>query len=151
MRVSIVSCLSMRSGKSSRGAASGCCAGCDGAGVRPLVVRARLVFPAEFNELCDHFDSKGAALSHVTIGLLREVMEGAQRESGARVRTGVPLAEASSPVFALCDKHGARNRYTALLQHHFAEHWIRNSCGNARRESLRIRADRVPHARRRSA
>lgn len=90
---------------------------CDGAGVRPLVVRARLVFPAEFNELTDRFDSKGAALSHITIGLLREVLD-VTRE----LRTPAPSPQI--PVFALCDKHGARNRYAALLQHHFAEHWI---------------------------
>lgn len=89
----------------------------DDAGVRPLLVRARLVFPAEFNELTERFGSKGAALSHVTIGLLREVVEAA-RESVS------PSAAADSPVFALCDKHGARNRYAALLQHHFSEHWI---------------------------
>jgi hypothetical protein len=46
-----------------------------------------------------------------------------------------PLADDSSPtlptipriqprVFALCDKHGGRNFYGALLQHHFSEHWI---------------------------
>ena len=23
-----------------------------------------------------------------------------------------------------CDKHGGRNRYAALLQHHFPDHWI---------------------------
>jgi len=101
---------------------------CDDAGVQPLVVRARLVFPAEFNELTERFGSKGAALSHVTIGLLREVIDGV-RDAGS------PLAEAIAPrrtpvrgpessIFALCDKHGARNRYAALLQHHFSEHWI---------------------------
>jgi hypothetical protein len=91
--------------------------GCEAAGVRPLVVRARLVYPEEFNELCDTYGSKGAALSHVTIGLLREVIDSTQREIGGED------APARS-VFALCDKHGARNRYTALLQHHFSEHWI---------------------------
>jgi hypothetical protein len=30
----------------------------------------------------------------------------------------------NGPVFAVCDKHGGRNYYTALLQHHFSEHWI---------------------------
>ena len=90
---------------------------CDEAGARPLVIRARLVFPAEFNELTERFGSKGAALSHVTIGLLREVMESALAMSS-------PSAAADSPVFALCDKHGARNRYAALLQHHFSEYWI---------------------------
>ncbi len=74
-------------------------AACDGAGVRPLAIRARLVYPAEFNELCEKFESKGAALSHVTIELLREVM------GVARALTR-PLAEASSPVYVVCDKHG---------------------------------------------
>jgi len=98
---------------------------CDEAGVRPLAVRARLVYPAEFNELTERFESKGAALSHVTIGLLREVIDRARD-------TGRPSAAAdsptSSPVFALCDKHGARNRYAGLLQHHFPDHWIEPIC-----------------------
>ncbi len=97
----------------------------DEAGIRLLAVRARLVFPAEFNELTERFGSKGAALSHVTIGLLREVID-------STPTCATPLAEASSPadssVFALCDKHGARNRYAALLQHHFSEHWIEPIC-----------------------
>jgi len=92
-------------------------AACDDAGVRPLAIRARLVFPAEFNELCDMYGSKGGALSHVTIGLLREVIDQARG-------MGRPFAESRSPVYALCDKHGARNFYTGLLQHHFSEHWI---------------------------
>jgi hypothetical protein len=97
--------------------------GCEQAGVRPLVVRARLVFPAEFNALCERYGSKGEALSHVTIGLMREVVEEAR---GGSADPNRPLAEASSPVFAVCDKHGGRNFYTALLQHHFPEHWVRS-------------------------
>lgn len=97
--------------------------GCEKAGVRPLAVRARLVFPAEFNALCERYGSKGEALSHVTIGLLREVVEEAR---GGGPEANRPFAEASSPVFAVCDKHGGRNFYTALLQHHFPEHWVRS-------------------------
>ncbi len=89
---------------------------CEAAGVRPLVIRARLVFPAQFNDLVDHYGSKGAALSHVTVGLLREVMNCIP----ALAPRSTPLA----PTFAVCDKHGGRNFYTALLQHHFSEHWI---------------------------
>ncbi|MEM6798489.1 MAG: hypothetical protein AAF589_03155 [Planctomycetota bacterium] len=81
-----------------------CCG--DGA-VEPPIVRARLVFPAEFNELVDRYGTKGAALSHVTLGLLRCLRE---RTEGRAV--------------CVLDKHGGRNRYAALLQHHFAEHWI---------------------------
>lgn len=106
--------------------------GCEKAGVRPLVVRARLVFPAEFNELCERYGSKGEALSHVTIGLMREVMEAVRCKKG----TGTDRVDlngestsnsiGASPLFAVCDKHGGRNFYTALLQHHFPEHWVRS-------------------------
>jgi hypothetical protein len=110
---------------------------CDTAGVRPLVIRARMVFPAEFNELVEHYGTKGAALSHVTVGLLREVVEIVQSESsvseskkgtGANRQnaTEAPAAETigAGPLFAVCDKHGGRNFYLSLLQHHFSEHWI---------------------------
>jgi len=90
---------------------------CGQNGVRPLAIRARLVFPAEFNKLTEHFASKGAALSHVTVGLLREVMEDVCRDTGS-------VDAPARSVYAVCDKHGARNFYTALLQHHFSEHWI---------------------------
>jgi hypothetical protein len=90
---------------------------CDNASVRPIAIRARLVFPAEFNDLVEYHGTKGAALSHVTIGLLREVMDS--------LRAGVdPSAAADSPVFVVCDKHGGRNRYHSLLQHFFPDPWI---------------------------
>jgi hypothetical protein len=75
-----------------------------------------MVFPAEFNELVDKYGSKGAALSHVTVGLLRAAMDVASS------LTSDLRPPASS--FAVCDKHGGRNFYTALLQHHFSEHWV---------------------------
>lgn len=90
-------------------------------GVRPLALQARLVFPAEFNDLVERFDSKGAALSHVTIGLLRELMD-ALREVDPPGRAS-RLNDRQS-AFVVCDKHGGRSHYAALLQHHFPEHWI---------------------------
>jgi hypothetical protein len=111
---------------------------CEVVGVRPLAIRARFVFPARLGELSEVYGNKSGALSHVTIGLLREVIESLQIG-------GSPLAEASSPlesaarrpqppVFVVCDKHGARNNYGALLQHHFPEHWIMTR-GEASEES----------------
>jgi hypothetical protein len=87
---------------------------CDNASVRPLAIRARLVFPEQFNNLIEHFGNKATALSHITIGLLREVLD------------SIPHSAFPTPhsTFAVCDKHGGRNFYTALLQHHFSEHWI---------------------------
>jgi len=90
---------------------------CGAVGVRPLIIRARLVFPEQFNDLVAHYGNKATALSHVTVGLLREVMDS----------VSIPQPPAPSPqppIYAVCDKHGGRNFYTSLLQHHFSEHWI---------------------------
>jgi hypothetical protein len=87
---------------------------CNSAGVRPLFIRARLVFPKELNDLMTHYGNKAAALSHVTAGLLRNVMDELQP----------PAPSPQPPIYAVCDKHGGRNFYTALLQHHFSEYWI---------------------------
>jgi hypothetical protein len=89
---------------------------CDGAGVRPLFIRARLVYPQQFNELVAYYGTKGAALSHVTVSLLREVVDA--------VPAFAPRSSQLAPIYAVCDKHGGRNYYTALLQHHFSEHWV---------------------------
>ncbi|QEG37775.1 hypothetical protein [Bythopirellula goksoeyrii] len=87
---------------------------CVFAGVHLHDLRTRMVFPREFNELTTHFGTKGAALSHVSIGLVRDVLE------------SLPSSHppAPSPLFITCDKHGGRNRYLALLQHYFPDQWI---------------------------
>jgi hypothetical protein len=90
--------------------------GCEAAGVRPLLIRARLVFPEQFNDLIALYGNKAAALSHVTVGLLREVIDA--------IPALAPRASHLAPIYAVCDKHGGRNFYTALLQHHFSEYWI---------------------------
>jgi hypothetical protein len=95
---------------------------CAATGVRPLAIRARLVFPAQFNELVEYYGTKGGALSHVTVGLLREVVDAVCTPAEAGSPSGTSLV--SESVYAVCDKHGGRNYYTALLQHHFSEHWI---------------------------
>jgi ribonuclease HII len=84
---------------------------CEGSGVTLLAMRARLVYPAEFNELVDYFGSKGAALSHITLALVRRVVD--------------EVSGAEADRFLIClDKHGGRSRYTAILQHHFPESWV---------------------------
>ncbi len=84
-------------------------AGCQAAGVRLVAMRARLVFPAEFNRLTNQYDSKGATLSHISIELLKDVLE------------NLPTAHRSLPTTVTFDKHGGRNRYAHLLQHHFPD------------------------------
>jgi hypothetical protein len=56
----------------------------------------------------------------VTVGLLREVVDSVCNNPSA----WPPASSARTPIYAVCDKHGGRNYYTALLQHHFSEHWI---------------------------
>ncbi|MCG8450775.1 MAG: hypothetical protein MI725_14490 [Pirellulales bacterium] len=88
-------------------------AACGFADVKLVNVQARLVFPGQFNELTEYFGTKGAALSHISIGLLQETLD------------TLPTAHCPRPTaYVTCDKHGGRNRYAALLQHHFPEHWI---------------------------
>ena len=87
--------------------------GCEQANVTLCDMQARAIFPQEFNQLTDHFGTKGAALSHVSIALLKAVLENPDLQS---------LTPA--PSFITCDKHGGRNRYGALLQHHFPDEWI---------------------------
>jgi ribonuclease HII len=83
---------------------------CEDSGVKLFDLRVRLVYPSEFNELTNHFGTKGAALSHVSVGLVRQVVDG--------------LTHRDAKTTIVCDKHGGRNRYAALLQHHFPEEWI---------------------------
>jgi hypothetical protein len=90
---------------------------CEVSGVKLVDLRVRLVYPREFNELTNHFGTKGAALSHVSVGLVRQVMDDIT-ENSPHLR-GRPAT-----TYVICDKHGGRNRYAALLQHHFPEEWI---------------------------
>lgn len=77
-------------------------------GVKLLSIRSRAVFPAEFNRLMDEHDSKGAALSHLTLGLAAELIRPLER----------------GPISVLCDKHGGRDRYAALLTDHFPDGFV---------------------------
>ncbi|TWT88155.1 hypothetical protein Mal64_16320 [Pseudobythopirellula maris] len=103
---------------------------CRAGSVGAPVVRARLVFPEEFNELCERHGGKGAALSHTTLALLRSVIDG--------------LPDDDEPIAATLDKHGGRNRYAELLEHHFPEREI-EILHESRPES-RYRAGRIGFA-----
>lgn len=104
--------------------ASRLCDVCRDAGVALVAMRARLVYPAEFNALVERWGSKGAALSHVTMGLVRGLVD--EVTAGQRDAVAKPQAAGSAPssIRIFFDKHGGRSRYAALVQHHFAESWI---------------------------
>jgi len=91
---------------------------CSEANIELVDLRARAVFPREFNDLTEHYGTKGAALSHVSIGLLREVID---RLSGDIVGDSTLPSTLTGGINVTFDKHGGRNRYAELLQHHFPE------------------------------
>lgn len=88
------------------------------AGVRLAAVRSRAIFEEEFNALVEQHGSKGAALSHETLALAARLIE--------------PLP--AGPISVVCDKHGGRNRYGALLAEHFPE-WLIEVRGEGRAKS----------------
>ncbi len=65
---------------------------------------ARPIFPAEFNRLLDQHQRKSDLLSQASLELAISAID----------RFG-SLVEADEPLAIYCDKHGGRNRYSALL------------------------------------
>jgi hypothetical protein len=92
--------------------------GMPAAGVRLVAVRSRAVFAHQFNDLIERHGTKGAALSHETLALAAALIE--------------PLPAA--PISLICDKHGGRNCYGALLSEHFPE-WLIEVFGETRQRS----------------
>lgn len=89
------------------------------AGVSLVAMRSAVIFPAHWNDLLDQHESKGAALSHCTLGLVRELL----------------AMLAPAPALVVCDKHGGRNRYGPLLQHFFPDAFV-ESRGEGRAVSV---------------
>jgi hypothetical protein len=89
------------------------------AGVRLATMRSRAIFEEEFNSLVERHGSKGAALSHETLALAARMIE--------------PLP--SGPISMVCDKHGGRNRYAAILAEFFPE-WFIEVRGEGREKSV---------------
>jgi hypothetical protein len=81
-------------------------AGLREADVSLLEMRSVAVFPSRFNKLLDRHESKGAVLSQETIELVRHVLDKCD----------------DANVIIQCDKHGGRNRYSAILQTVFPDY-----------------------------
>jgi hypothetical protein len=75
------------------------------ADVQLVSIESEVVFPERFNRLVAEQGSKGEVLSRLTLELVGRVL---------------PVC-VNEPVFVLCDKHGGRNRYGALLQRQFPD------------------------------
>jgi ribonuclease HII len=83
-------------------------------GIRLLGVRARIMFPEEFNRLVIQTDSKGVVLSNATLQLVRDLADSCAAN-----------AEVShKAMLVVCDKHGGRNRYDELISQHFDDQFV---------------------------
>jgi hypothetical protein len=74
----------------------------------------RLMFPTEFNRRLEKSNNKAAVLSEATIELVHGLI--ANLEQG---ELGNDIER--NDVVVLCDKHGGRDRYLALLMHFFPD------------------------------
>lgn len=83
--------------------------GCEAAQVRLAGMEASILFPAEFNAAVGHCGNKAEVLSLATLRLAERVL--------AKLPEG--------PAIVLCDKHGGRNYYAALLQCVFPDELVR--------------------------
>jgi len=87
-------------------------------GVRLHRILSEVVFPARFNELLLLHETKGAALSHVTLGLAARAIGNLD----------------AGPIAIVCDKHGGRNCYSRLLEEYFPD-WLMENHGESRERS----------------
>ena len=72
---------------------------CEEHGIRLRAVRSDVVMTERFNRLLQEYNSKGLALSRVSLQLLRQVWD----------------PDDPQPTWIIADKHGGRNRYEQLL------------------------------------
>ena len=105
-----------------------------------LMLHSRIVFPEEFNATVEREGTKGAALSHFTLQLLRSALSHRRTRATAvhldhwddcRQRWLAFCAPPETvttwdePVRIVCDKHGGRDRYADLLRRYFPECHLR--------------------------
>ena len=88
-------------------------------GARLRKITADAVFPDRFNDLLLLHDTKGAALSHLSLQLAAQTI--AELGDGA--------------IAIVCDKHGGRNRYGRLLEEYFPD-WLVENHGESRERSV---------------
>src|SRR5262245_17113805 len=99
--------------------------GCHAAAVRIIALQSAILFPAAFNAAVNDCDNKAEVLSLTTLRLARRILE------------TLPPVRA----IVICDKHGGRNYYAALLQHIFPDELVRPM-----RETAELGIYQVRHA-----
>jgi hypothetical protein len=97
--------------------------GCRKCGARLAELQTSVLFPAAFNMAVTNSDNKAEVLSLTTLKLARRVLE--------RLPPGKAVV--------LCDKHGGRNHYAALLQHVFPDELVIVRCESAELSIYKVR------------
>jgi hypothetical protein len=100
---------------------------CQTARVALVDVQATLLFPAAFNQRVAQCDNKAEVLSLATLELVRRTID----------------ALPDDDVLVVCDKHGGRARYAALLQHVFPDSLVQ-----VRKETRELGVYRLRHGER---
>lgn len=83
-------------------------------GIQLLGIRARIMFPEEFNQLVGQTDSKGVVLSNATLQLVRDLADSCAAST----------CSGNKATLVVCDKHGGRNRYDELISQHFDDQFV---------------------------
>ena len=80
--------------------------------VRLVAIASTAVFPGPFNDLVESYGNKSTLLSLTTLSLVKRLMR------------DLKLDTSPERIFVLCDKHGGRSRYGAMLQQTFPEYLV---------------------------
>ncbi len=91
-------------------------------GISCRQIRSDIVLTRRFNELTAQHDSKGQALSRMSLSLLRSVWD----------------PDDGNQVFVVADKHGGRNRYDHLLAEVLEDRMIFRVCEGRERSDYRV-------------
>jgi hypothetical protein len=100
---------------------------CAAARVGLVDLQATLLFPAAFNQAVTRTDNKAEVLSLATLELARRTIDTLENDD----------------VLVVCDKHGGRARYAALLQHVFPDSLVQ-----VRQETRELGVYRLTHGER---
>lgn len=100
---------------------------CDQAGIRLVGISSDIVLTERFNSVSDFYQSKGAALSRFTLGLLRSVWDPGSEE----------------PTLIIGDKHGGRSRYDELIDEQLDGQMIFRLQEGRQKSSYRVGASEI--------
>jgi ribonuclease HII len=76
------------------------------------IIQSHIIFPSDYNNMLDQYDSKGELLSNVTIKLVVDLIN------------KLDMNLSNQQILVLCDKHGGRNHYVDLLTSYFQDELI---------------------------